>query len=340
MDIKTPITRRGLARTLGLGAGIAAGATLLGGVAAPAIVRAASKTTLKLGHLANEDNVWHKASLKFAEEVAKRTNGEVEVKVFPNEQLGKETDLIKGIQLGTVDFTITGESLQNWAPSAALLAVPYAIKDLAHLDKVVNGATGKKIAENIEAKTQLVPLTYFARGPRNLTSNRPIKSPDELNGLKMRVPNVPLFVSFWEAEGAKPTPMAFSEVFTGLQSGAIDAQENPLALIKSASFFEVQKYVNQTEHVISWIYLVGGSKKLAKLPEAQRAAIMEAAKAAHDYERPLFLADETKLATELKDKGMTFVPVDKAAFAKKGHDAVVAALNPEIKPLYEEILAA
>ncbi|MBK1839546.1 TRAP transporter substrate-binding protein [Azospirillum sp. YIM B02556] len=339
MNSKTPISRRTLAKSIGLGAGIAAGATLLGGIAAPAIVRAQAKTTLKLGHLANEENVWHKASLVFAEEVAKRTNGAVEVKVFPNEQLGKETDLIKGIQLGTIDFTITGESLQNWAPAAALLAVPYAIRDLDHLDKVVSGEPGKKIADAIEQKTQLVPLTYFARGPRNLTSKRPIKSPDELNGLKMRVPNVPLFVSFWQGLGAKPTPMAFSEVFTGLQNDTIEAQENPLALIKSASFYEVQKYVNLTEHVISWIYLVGGSKKLGKLPAEQRAAIMEAAKAAQAAERKLFIEDEAKLAADLKAKGMEFIAVDKAAFAEKGRPAVVAALSPEIKPIYDEILA-
>jgi len=230
MMFKTPVSRRTV--TAGLGAALALGL-------APSIVRAQSKTTLKLGHLGNEDNVWHKAAVKFAEEVGTRTNGAIEVKVFPNEQLGKETDLIKGIQLGTVDFTITGESLQNWAPSAALLAVPYAIRDLDHLDKVVNGSVGQKIAENIEQKTQLRTLTFFARGPRNLTSNRPVTTPAELNGLKMRVPNVPLFVKFWEALGAKPTPMAFSEVFTSLQNHTIDAQENPLALIKSGSFSEV-----------------------------------------------------------------------------------------------------
>ena len=104
MMLKTPISRRAV--TAGLGAALALGC-------APAVLRAQSKTTLKLGHLGNEENVWHKASLKFTEEVAARTGGAVEVKVFPNEQLGKETDLIKGIQLGTVDFTITGESLQN-----------------------------------------------------------------------------------------------------------------------------------------------------------------------------------------------------------------------------------
>jgi tripartite ATP-independent transporter DctP family solute receptor len=327
-----------LTRRTAIGAMGAMSAFAALGLGRPAFAQA--KTTLKLGHLANEENVWHKASLKFAEEVAKRTNGEIEVKVFPNEQLGKETDLIKGIQLGTVDFTITGESLQNWAPSAALLAVPYAIRDIEHLDKVVNGPVGQKISQNIEEKTQLRPLAYFARGARELTSNRPIKTPDDLNGLKLRVPNVPLFVKVWEALGAKPIPMAFSEVFTSLQNHTIDAQENPLALIKSASFFEVQKYVNKTDHVLSWIYLVGGAKKLGRLPEAQQKAIAEAAQAARAYERELFLKDEQQLADDLKAKGMEFVEVDKAAFAKKAQAAVKEALPAEVKPLYDEIMAS
>lgn len=148
------------------------------------------------------------------------------------------------------------------------------------------------------------------------------------------MPIVPLFVAFWDALGARPSPMAFSEMFTALQNHTIEAQENPLALIKSASFYGVQS------HVISWIYLVGGVKKLGRLPEDQQAAIMEAAKAAQAYERPLFLADEKQLEADLKAKGMTFVEVDKAAFAEKGRSAIAKALNPENKPLYDEIVAA
>jgi TRAP-type transport system periplasmic protein len=300
---------------------------------------AMAKVTLKLGHLANEENVWHKASVKFAEEVAARTNGEVEIKIFPNEQLGKETDLIKGIQLGFIDFTITGESLQNWAPAASLLAVPYAIRDVDHMDKVVKGPVGAAIAAQITEKTDLVLLAYFARGPRNLTSNRPISSPDDLQGLKMRVPNVPLFVKVWTALGAYPAPMAFSEVFTALQNHTIDAQENPLALIKSASFNEVQTTVNLTEHVISWIYLVTGNKTLAKLTPEQQTAVREAAEVARLYERTLFTADETNLAAELKAKGMIFNPVDKAAFAAKAKEAVTSSMSADLVPLYEQILA-
>lgn len=299
----------------------------------------AADMTLKLGHLANEQDPWHKASLKFAEEVKTLTNGKIEVQVYPNESLGKELDLINGMQLGTVDMTITGESLQNWAPMAALLAVPYAYKSLEQMDSVAGGEIGKKIEAQIIEKARIRPIAYFARGPRDLTSNRPIKTPDDLNGLKLRVPNVPLFVDVWKALGAQPTPMAFSEVFTSLQNGTIDGQENPLALIKSANLNEVQKYVDRTEHVRSWIYLTISEITWAKLSKDEQDAIMKAAKIAQDYERGLFLEDEKNLVTELQKKGMTFVDVDTAAFAAKAKDAVLANVKPEIKPYVEKLFA-
>lgn len=304
-----------------------------------ASIASAAEVTLKLGHLANEQDVWHKASLKFADEVAKLTNGQVEVKVYPNETLGKEMDLINGMQLGTVDMTITGESLQNWAPKAAMLAIPYAYKTLQQMVDVASGPIGKDIEAEIIAKAKIRPIAFFPRGPRNLTSNRPIKTLDDLKGLKMRVPNVPLFVNVWRALGAQPTPMAFSEVFTSLQNGVIDAQENPLALIKSANFFEVQKYVNLTEHVRSWIYLAIGEKSFNKLSSANQKAVLEAGKTAQDYEYQLFLADEKKLTDELKAKGMTFVDVDTGPWAAKAKDAVLANVKPEIKSIVEDIFA-
>ena len=299
----------------------------------------AAEMTLKLGHLTNEQDPWHLASLKFADEVKQLTNGRIEVQVYPNESLGKELDLINGMQLGTVDMTITGESLQNWAPMAALLAVPYAYKSLEHMDQVASGEIGKKIEAQIIEKAQIRPIAYFARGPRDLTSNRPIKTPADLNGLKLRVPNVPLFVDVWKTLGAQPTPMAFSEVFTSLQNGTIDAQENPLALIKSANFNEVQKYVNKTEHVRSWIYLTISELTWKKLDDTEQKAILKAASDAQAYERTLFLDNEKKLVGELEAKGMAFVDVDNAAFAAKAKDAVLANVKPEIKPYVEQLFA-
>jgi len=299
----------------------------------------AAEMTIKLGHLANEQNAWHKAAVKFGEELATLTDGRIEVQVFPNETLGKEIDLINGMQLGAVDMTITGESLQNWAPKAALLAVPYAYKTLEDMDAVASGEIGDQIEQQIIEKARIRPVAYFARGPRNLTSNREIKSPDDLNGLKLRVPNVPLFVDVWKSLGAQPTPMAFSEVFTSLQAGTIDAQENPLALIDSASFDEVQDFVNKTEHVRSWIYLTISEITWGKLSDADKNAVMEAASRAQAYERDLFTADEERLTKELQEKGMTFVEVDKDAFASKAKDAVLANVSDEIRPIVEDLFA-
>lgn len=315
--------------------------TILAGVTAAMLAGSAlaADITLKLGHLANEENIWHKASVKFGEELKALTNGRIEVQVFPNESLGKEMDLINGMQLGTADMTITGESLQNWAPMAALLAVPYAYKSLDHMDSVAGGEIGDKIEAEIIEKAKVRPIAYFARGPRNLTSNREIKSPDDLNGLKLRVPNVPLFVDVWKSLGAAPTPMAFSEVFTSLQNGTIEGQENPLALIKSANFNEVQKFVNKTEHVRSWIYLTISEMTWSKLSDEDKAAVMEAAKRAQAFEREMFLSDEQKLVAELEGKGMTFVEVDGAAFAAKAKDAVLANVKPEIKEVVEGLFA-
>jgi len=299
----------------------------------------AQDMTLKLGHLANEDNPWHKAAVKFGEELSTLTEGRIAVDVFPNESLGKEIDLINGMQLGTVDMTITGESLQNWAPMAALLAVPYAYKSLDHMDEVASGEIGDMIKAQIIERAQIRPIAHFARGPRNLTSNRAITTPDDLDGLKMRVPNVPLFVDVWKALGAQPTPMAFSEVFTSLQNGTIGAQENPLALIRSANFNEVQSHVNLTEHVRSWIYLTIAESTWAGLSADDQAAVMQAAATAQAYERELFKASVADDRAYLESKGMTFVEVDGAAFQAKAKDAVLANVNDEIKPIVEVLFS-
>lgn len=311
-----------------------------GAVAAIASTAAfAQDMTLKLGHLANEDNAWHLAAVKFGEELSSLTEGRIAVEVFPNESLGKEIDLINGMQLGTVDMTITGESLQNWAPMAALLAVPYGYTSLEHMDEVASGDIGQQIIAQVVEKAQVRPIAYFARGPRNLTSQRPIASPADLDGMKMRVPNVPLFVDVWSALGAAPTPMAFSEVFTSLQSGVIDGQENPLALIRSANFNEVQGYVNQTEHVRSWIYLTMAESTWAKLSADDQAAVMQAAATAQEYERGLLLGSLAADREYLEANGMEFVEVDGAAFQAAAKDAVLANVSDEIRPIVEGLFS-
>lgn len=310
--------------------------TALAALASPTL---AQELTLKLGHLANEQNSWHKASLKFGEELSALTDGRIAVEVYPNDSLGREMDLINGMQLGTVEMTITGESLQNWAPMAALLAIPYAYQSLEEMDAVASGEIGDQIEAQIIENAQVRPIAYFARGPRNLTANRAITTPDELDGMPMRVPNVPLFVDVWSALGASPTPMAFSEVFTSLQNGTIEGQENPLALIQSASFSEVQSHVNLTEHVRSWIYLTIAEQVWSQLSEEDQGHVMEAASRAQEFERQQFLADEEAIRADLEAGGMTFVEVDQRAFAERSREAVVNSVDEEIRPTVEELFA-
>lgn len=294
--------------------------------------------TLRFGHLANENNIWHKAALKFAEEVFERSDGRVEVKVYPNEQLGKEMDMITGILGGSMDILVTAESLENWSlPYAILCATPYAIRDSEHLQKVAVGPIGKEIEAHITEVAGLKPIAWFERGARNLTTNTPIRHPDDLKGLIIRVPNVSLYVATWSALGAKPTPMAFSEVFTSLQQSTIHGQENPFALIRNAGLYEVQKYCNLTEHVKGWAYVVMGNKKFESMPPDLKQIILESANVMQAYEHELYLEQEELDYRFLKEKGMEFIEVDKAAFEKLASAAVMASFTEEQKKLYKRI---
>lgn len=296
--------------------------------------------TWKMGHLSNEEHQWNKTAEKFAELVSEKTDGKLEIEIYPNEQLGSETEVLNGIEAGTVDMTISGETMQNWAPEAALMAVPYAFKNEEHVRTVVEGDIGKEIEAAIKEKVGVTPLYYHLRAPRNLTSNKPIETPADLEGFKMRVPNVPLFMDSWTEAGARPQVMDFSEVFTALQQGVIDGQENPVDLIHSASFFEVQDYVNKTEHVRSWIYVVVGNEQFNALNEDMQAAVKEAAKEAQEFGMDLYETETSEYVKMLEDKGMEFVEVDQEAFAEAMKPAVQNTLSEEQLELYETILNA
>lgn len=302
-------------------------------------VPAMAETTLRIGHLANTDHLWHKASEKFAEEVAERTDGEVNVEIFPNEILGSERETLEGIRTGTIaDMTITGETLGNWAPKVGILGAMYLFRDSEHIKKVADGPIGEEIEQNILEESNIRVLTWFERGPRYLTSNRPIRTPEDAEGLKMRVPNVPWFIKGWQEIGANPAPMAFSEVFTALQQGVMDAQENPLALIDSAKFYEVQDYVNLTGHIRQWIYFVIGEDQFQSLTEDQQEAVQTAADIAHDYHQELFFEQQDELRASLEEKGMEFIEADNDAFRDKVSDLVYDEF-PEYIDLYERIEA-
>jgi tripartite ATP-independent transporter DctP family solute receptor len=290
----------------------------------------------KLGHNANKDHLWNKTALKFAELVSEKSKGKMEIKVF-NGQLGSETDMINSVRMGTLDMVLTGETLQNWAPKAALMAVPYAFTSNEQMEKVLNGPIGQEIRENIEEKAGLMPLYYHLRAPRQLTTNEDIKSVDDLNGLVIRVPDVPVFVKTWQALGAKPTPMSLQEVFTSLQNNTIQAQENPYDLIDSLGFYEVQKYAYETEHVRQWIYSVAGVKQFNALSPKLQKIVKESAKEAQDYAQNKFVAYQKEVKQDLISKGMIIRKMDQDAMRAKVLPELETILTSEQFDIYKRI---
>jgi len=286
----------------------------------------------------NEYHTWYKAFQYFGERVHEESNGRLAFEVYPSEQLAKESEAIRMIQTGIIDMTTTGAVLTNWIEIANFCEMPFLIKNQAQKEVLINGEIGERIRDEILEKTGLMSIAYFQAGPRMLTTNRPIKHPDDLKGLILRVPNVPSFITAWEALGAKPTPMAFSEVFTSLQQGAIEAQENPLALIQSAGFSEVQKYVNLTAHVDSWSYVVFGEKQFQMLPKDLQEIVLGCAFDMQSYEAKIHHEEEVLIKDELKNKGMEFVEVDREAFSAAAQEALFQSLSPEMQYLYKQIL--
>ncbi|TNJ46592.1 TRAP transporter substrate-binding protein [Tamlana fucoidanivorans] len=291
----------------------------------------------KVSLLVNDSHTDYAAFEYFNTILKERSNNRLALEIYHSEQLAKEIEAIRLIQAEVIDMTITGSLLNNWFETAAFCELPFFFKDTVEVKQFIKGDIGQLVEQEMIEKTALRPLCYFLRGPRQLTSNKPIKDPDDLNGLIVRVPNVPSFVTTWDALGAKSTPMAFSEVFTSLQSGTVDAQENSLALIKNAGFYEVQKYVNMTNHVLSWGYPVIGEKQFQKLPSELQSILIEAAKDMQVFEHQLFLNHEKNIRKELENKGMQFISVNHEAFSKKCEQAIFESLSFELQSIYKTL---
>ena len=296
-------------------------------------------------HIVDENHSWHKASEFFKQEVEKRSNGRIAVTVYPNSQLGNEIDTIQSaLTGGGVDIVITGESMMTYVPELGILGVPYLMTSDAHVAAVAGGEIGKEIE-----KLMLMDgagfrcLAYFVRGPRDVTANKPVRTPDDIKGMIIRTPASTITVSTFESFGAKPTPMAFAEVFTSLQSGTIQGQENPLAMIKSGNFYEVQKYLCKTEHLRTWLYFAMSEQSYQALPADLQKIVSEVGKETQAYEHELFLKDEAELEGFLSSKGMVIInDVDQAAFAKLADNAMQKLMAGEYKylrPLYDKIKA-
>ena len=291
----------------------------------------------KASLLVKENHTWFKAFVHFGKLIDERSGGRMKLEVYPSEQLAKELEAIRLIRAGIIDMTISAGSLTNFAEILTFSDMPFLLRDTIAMQKLIKSYIGKRIENEMIEKIGLRALGYFQRGERHLTSNRPIKHPHDLNELIIRVPNAPSYVVAWKALGAKPTPMAFSEVFSSLQQGTIEAQENPFAMIKNAGFSEVQKYINLTGHLITWGYPLVGEKQFQRLPQDLKTIFLEAAKEMQAYEHKLFLENESKVQEQLKKQGMIFVEVDKNAFMEMGENAVYESLSSEMQEVYKSI---
>ena len=293
-----------------------------------------SPIVIRIGHAQNEDGDWHKSLEVFKERVETLSEGSIKVELYANETLGAEMDNITAIQQGNCEGVLSGDTMSNWTPYAALLAMPYAATSMDSLIEIASSEEiGGVIEEQIRQNVKLHPIGFFIRSARNLTANKKIESIDDLKGLKVRVPNNPLHISLWNAFGASATPLAWSEVFSALQNGTIEAQENPYANIISANLPEVQQYLIKTEHVYSWIYILLGEDFWSSLTEEQQTIINTAADEMQAFQWQ-YLKDEVANQEAQLQEVMEFIEVDKAPFVEIAKQVLEKQLDPEIYDLY------
>jgi len=277
---------------------------------------AMAQETMKLNISIGQNSHYGVAVDVFAKEIEKRTAGRYKVQNFYSGALGAERESIEAVQLGTLDLTMTSTGpVPNFVPEVAILDIPFLFKDYAQARATLDGPVGQDMLGKFPAKN-LVALAWGENGFRHMTNNkRSVNAPDDLKGLKMRTMENPVHMQAYKAFGIIPTPMAFTEVFTALQQGTVDGQENPLSVISAAKFSQVQKYITLTGHVYSPALILMNKAKWDKLSAADKQAFAESAKEAVKANRARIDEDEKRVVAELKSQGMTVVEVvDKGKF--------------------------
>jgi TRAP-type transport system periplasmic protein len=271
--------------------------------------------TFKLGTATAPDHAYNVAARKFAELVAQRTGNKVKIDTYPATQLGSERDMIEGLQLGTVDFVVTSTGpVGGFVPKMFVVDLPFLFRDREHAYKVLDGQIGKGLLDALSVK-EIKGLAFWENGFRQITNNiRPIEKPEDLKGIKIRTMENKIHLAAFRAFGASPTPMAWGEVYTALQQGTIDGQENPIAIVSTSKLFEVQKYLALTGHFYSPALLLMSIKAYNLLPEDTRKIILDTAVECAAFERNLLRDDEAKQLEELKAKGMQVTTPSKKPF--------------------------
>jgi tripartite ATP-independent transporter DctP family solute receptor len=284
----------------------------LGGIAA-----AEAQTELKFGHVGNPGSLFEASANAFAE----RANAKLEeqgldyrVVAFGSSQLGTDEELMQKLRLGTVDFALPSTVMSSTVGEFGVFEMPYLVKDREHMKRIEEEIFWPTLAPLAEEQGYKI-LAVWENGFRHITNNvRPIETPEDLQGIKLRVPSGEWRVKMFQAYDANPTPMAFSEVFTALQTGVIDGQENPFAQIWSAKFQEVQDYLSLTGHVYTPAYITAGKQKFESLPAEVQQVLEETAKETQDFVYETAAALEDDLLTKLKEGGIQVNEADKDAF--------------------------
>ena len=287
----------------------------------------AAQTKLKWAHVYETSEPFHKWSVWAADEIKKRSNGKYEITVYPASQLGKETDINQGLQLGTVDIIISGLSFAaRTYPRIGVGYYPYTFRDADHLIAWSKSAAFRELAEGYRDKSggiQVVTMTYY--GARQSTSNKDFNDCAGMKGLKMRVPDVPAYLALPKSCGANPTPIAFAEVYLALQNGTVDAQENPLTTIEAKKFYEVQKNIILTAHIVDSLATQVAPHVWSKLSDADKKLFTDVMQEAAANATSEIKKREAELVDEFKKKGVNVHAVGKKSF----QDAIMKTVSLE-----------
>src|SRR5687767_2634977 len=299
-----------------IGLALAAALTL----ALPAI----AQTEIKFGHVGEPGSLFAQSADEFARRANAKLGSKAKVVVYGSSQLGGDKELVQKLKLGTVDMALPSTVMSSEADMFGVFEMPYLVKDRKHMAKIEKEVFWPKIAPEAEKKGLKV-LAVWENGYRHITnSRRAINGPQDLQGIKLRVPEGKWRVKMFQTYGASPAPMKFSKVFTALQTGVMDGQENPFTQIYSAKFQEVQKYLSLTGHVYTPAYVVVGTRKWASLPADVRKTLEDTAKETQAFVYATAAKDEDELLGKLKAGGLQVNTPNK--------DAFIAAS----KPVYEE----
>lgn len=287
---------------------------------------ASAQTKLKWAHVYETSEPFHTQSVWAAQEIAKRTNNRYQIDVYPASQLGKESDINQGLSLGTVDMIISGPSFAARSyPPIGIGYYPYIFRDASHLLAFAKSDVFKELADGYTEKTghHMVALTYY--GVRHTSTNKPFKACAEMRGLKIRVPDAPAYLAMPRSCGANTAPIAFAEVYLALQNGTVDAQENPLTTIEAKKFFEVQKHIVLTGHIVDHLATIISKQLWTKLSDEDKKIFAEVAQEAAMRASDEIQDKEKELIEAFRQKGLTITEVNKDEFK----DAVMKNVSLE-----------